>query len=462
MVYYLVLAITFFLIIYIIRINRSVFYALAEHTIALVDKLISDIDEEEKIKLVQKSTNKLVISLTKVLLVVIIAFACGSIPVIIYCLISRTAYNNLVFFSFYSILAMSFGASVPFFIPFARKKNSSYSELSQLLHRMALNNYNIAYKLFKRESKKIARKKLKKRPDFVVISGLARAGTTSLMNDLSKISDFVSLNYANMPFLMCPNFWAKIYKPKTGKLKERSHKDGIMIGLNSNEALEEYFFKVKASDSYIKDFHLSEYKITQEDYNDYLDYQSIIKLDNNKIYLAKNNNFILRYKSVREFNDDFIMVILYRDPLTHAASLMEKHRDYKKLQKEDPFVLEYMNWLGHHEFGKQHKPFMFPDSEENIRYDKESLDYWLKIWIDYYKYILTISHPNTILINYDSYCRNPKETVETILKKIGITAELPDYEPFINRRKADGEFSNDIYEAAQEVYRQLSNINPGK
>jgi hypothetical protein len=457
MVYYLVLIITFFLIVFIIRINRFVFYALAENSVALVDKLISDIDEEAKIKLVQKNTNKLVISLLKLLLVIIFAIACGSIPVIIYCLISGTHYNNLVFFSFYSILAMSLGATIPFIIPFARKNNSSYSELSQLLHRMALNNYNIAYKLFRKESKKIKRRNLKKRHDFVVVSGLARAGTTSLMNDLSKISDFVSLNYANMPFLMCPNFWAKIYKPKTRKLIERSHKDGIMIGLNSAEALEEYFFKVKANDSYIKDFHLSEYKITQEDYDDYLNYQSIIKLDNRKIYLAKNNNFILRYKSVREFNDDFLMVILYRDPLTHAASLMEKHRDYKKLQKEDPFVLEYMNWLGHHEFGEHHKPFVFRNSKENIDNDKESLNYWLKIWINYYRYVLAISHPNTILINYDSYCKNPKETIETILKKTGITTELPDYEPFINRRKADDEFSNDVYEKAQEIYRLLSN-----
>jgi hypothetical protein len=457
MAYYSVLLIAFFLIVFIIRINRFVFYAVAEYSVALVDKLISDIDEEAKIKLIQKSTNKLVISLMKMLIVVIFAFACGSIPIIIYCLISRTNYNNLVFFSFYSILAMSLGATVPFIIPFARKNNSDYSELSQLLHRMALNNYNIAYKLFKRESKKITRKNLKRRLDFVIISGLARAGTTSLMNDLSKISDFVSLNYANMPFLMCPNFWAKIYKPKTKELKERSHKDGIMIGLNSAEALEEYFFKVKANDSYIKDFHLSEYKITQEDYNDYLDYQSIIKLDNRKIYLAKNNNFILRYKSVREFNDDFIMVILYRDPLTQAASLMEKHRDYKELQKEDPFVLEYMNWLGHHEFGEQQKRFVFRKSEETIQYDKESLDYWLKIWINYYRYVLTISHPNTILINYDSYCKNPKETIEKILKKTGITTELPDYKPFINRRKTYDEFSNDVYEEAQEIYRQLSN-----
>ena len=445
------------MIAFIIRLKRFAFYTLAENSVALVDKLLSDIDEEAKIKLVQKSTRNLVISLIKMLFAVIIAFASGSIPVIIYYLITRADNNNLDSSSFYSILSISLGATVAFFLPLEKKTNYSYSELSQLLHRLALNNYNIAYRLFKQESKKITKKNIRKRNDFVIISGLARAGTTSLMTDLSKISDFVSLNYANMPFLMCPNFWARFYKPKSKKLIERSHKDGMMIGLDSNEALEEFFFKVKANDSFVEDLYLSEYSISQEDYIDYLDYQSIIKLDNSKIYLAKNNNFLLRYKSLRKFNNDFVMVILYRDPLTHAASLLEKHRDYKKLQKEDPFVLEYMNWLGHHEFGLNQKPYIFCNSEENNYDDKEKMDFWLKIWINYYRYVLTISHPNTVLINYNSYCKNPKETIETILKKIEIASDLPDYKSFNNRRKTDDEFSNDVYDIAQELYRQLGN-----
>ena len=459
MVIYSVLFISFFLIVLILRINRVVFHALAEHSVDLVDELLSNTDDELKIKLVQHSTNRLVISLLKMLLVGIFAIASGSIPLFIYYLITQTGFHSQGLNSFYSILSISFGATVPFVIPCARKEDSTYSKLSQLLHRIALNNYNIAYRLFKLESRKIIRKKLEKRQDFVIISGLARAGTTSLMNDISKISDFVSLNYANMPFLMCPNYWAKIYKPKSKKLKERSHKDGIMIGLDSNEALEEFFFKIKANDAYIKDSYLAEYAISQEDYSDYLDYQSIIKLDNRKVYLAKNNNFILRYNSVREYNDDFIMVILFREPLTHASSLMEKHSEYKILQHEDPFVLEYMNFLGHHEFGENQKHFVFSKDEENIQSDKASLDYWLKIWINYYRHVLTIRHSNTLLINYDSYCKNPKETIERILRKTGNLADLPDYEPFIKQRNAESDFSGDIYKTALGIYRQLSSAS---
>ena len=83
------------------------------------------------------------------------------------------------------------------------------------------------------------------------MTGLARAGTTSLMNHLATIETFKSLSYANMPLLLAPNTWAKFYKPKNQELKVRSHNDGIKIGLESNEALEEYFFKAISDDSFI-------------------------------------------------------------------------------------------------------------------------------------------------------------------------------------------------------------------
>lgn len=455
--YYSVLFTAFFLLALVIRINRFVFYDLAENSVSLVNYLISDIEEDIKINKVQKTTNKLVVSLFKMSLVFILSIAIGGIPVIIYALLTQTEFQNLDFTSFFPILIISSGATLAFIIPIGKKSESPYSELSQLLHKLALDNYYISNKLFKQETKKIKRKNLLRGEKFVIVSGLARAGTTSLMNDLANIDDFVSLGYANMPFLLCPNIWAKFYNPKNKQLKERSHKDGIMIGLNSNEALEEYFFKVKANDAYIKDHHLSEYEISPDDYNDYLDYQSIIKPDNKKIYLAKNNNFILRYKSVRDYNDNFIMVILYRDPLSHAGSLMEKHRDYTSLQSEDPFVLEYMNWLGHHEFGKNQKPFVFRNSDYIPDHEKETLDYWLERWINFYSHVLTIDHPNTILINYNTYCNEPGKTIEAILKKTGIATDVPNIQPFKNRRKLNAEFSRDVYEASMEVYNKLNN-----
>jgi len=455
MVFYLSLALGFALAAIIIRIYRSVFFSLAENSVALLDKLLTDVEDDEKIRLIQGSNSKLLLSLLKMVFTLVIALAAASVPVILFIMVTGTDFHSLDFLSLWSILAISIGATIPFLIPLKSINISGYSELSQLLHRLALDNYTIAYRLFKKEKKKIERRKLERRQDFIIISGLARAGTTSFMTDLSKIGDFVSLNYGNMPFLLSPNLWAKIYKPRSRELKERSHKDGIMIGLDSSEALEEFFFKVKAGDSYIHEEVLNEYSIPEDDYIDYIDYQTIIKLDDSKIYLAKNNNFILRYRSVREYNKDFMMVILFRDPLTHASSLLEKHLDYRNMQNEDRFILEYMDWLGHHEFGLHQKQFVFQEKSNIISGDRDKLDYWLKIWMNYYTFVLGIKDRNTLLINYDAYCTNPTEVIEKIVRKSGITAELPDYRSFTNKRKAEHDYSPDILKMADTIYQQL-------
>lgn len=457
MLFYIILGISLFLIALIIRFYRNAFYALAENSVALVNEFLSAAEEEVKIKQIQKKTNRLTLSLLKMLLIIVLAFALGGLIVVVYGYFVFGGLSTFDFGSFYSILSISIGATLAFVIPIGTKIKSDYSELSQLLHRMGLNNYNISNKLFKREVKKYKKGNNEQKREFVIISGLARAGTTSLMNNLAQIDEFKSLSYANMPFLMSPNLWAKFYKPKNNKVKERSHKDGIMIGLDSNEALEEYFFKVKANDSFINDSQLSEYQITKENYDEYLDYQAIIKQDDEKIYLAKNNNFILRYKSVREYNDDFIMVVLYRDPLTHASSLMEKHKDYIKLQDADPFVLEYMNWLGHHEFGKNQKPFIFDSFNVSFSDSKNDINFWLQSWINYYNYALSLEHKNTIFVNYDDFCANPVKVIQQIVGKTSNSIDVPEYKPFINKRKAEINLSdNALYNEANEIYKKLN------
>ena len=457
MVYYSILFISFFLLALSISLFRKFLHGLALNSVGLVDKLMTGgDDDDEKIKIISKSTNRLLASLGKTLLLFLVAILVGAVPLALYCVISNLAYSELDFLSLYPVLAISAGATIAFIIPISKRKdNLGYSELARLLHRMALDNYNISNRLFKRERKKIRKKGIGPKNEFVVISGLARAGTTSLMNDLAEIHAFKSLSYANMPYLMAPNTWAKFYKPKSKKLKERSHKDGIKIGLNSNEALEEYFFKVKADDSYVFDDRLEEYSISEDDYKDYLDYHAVIRKNNNKIYLAKNNNFILRYKSVRAFNDDFLMVILFRDPLTHAASLLAKHHDYLQMQEQDTFILEYMNWLGHHEFGQNQKHFIFSNSKEFEYSDKDSLNYWLESWINYYSYALSIEHPNTIFVNYDEFCEKPKDIVSRIISKMKIQIELPEYENFTNKRKTVDKYSEELLAEAQGIFEKL-------
>lgn len=450
MFFYLLLVISSFLAVWFLRVTRKQFYGLPKYSLSTLDVMLSPEDDDAKLELMQNRTGRLVGFLLLAVLLIVVAVAIGAAPYLLAPVIGLEGYQNAR--DLRVIVAVSVGASIPFFIPL--KREGGYSELEMLLHRLVLDNYNLGLKLLRREQKTRKKKGPETRPDFVIVSGLARAGTTSLMNALARHESFRSLNYGNMPFLLSPNLWKKLYRPKATEQKERSHKDGIQIGLNSNEALEEYFFKATANDAYITNEGLREYKLETDDYKNYLDYQAVIRQDEDKIYLAKNNNFLLRYRSIRQFNSDFLFVLLFRHPLYHAASLREKHLQYGQMQQDDPFVLEYMDWLGHHEFGRHHKPFVFDDSAPSTA-PAEDLNYWLEVWINYYQNALKIDDPQTLFVDYQQFCEQPGKVIQSISLKLNIK-EMPEADSgFSNQRQVELPYSETLLKQALEIYEAL-------
>lgn len=452
--YYLIVAFSFFLSFLFLKINYRTFHRLAENSLGLLNEILSKDEEDEKIDLVQGKTNKLLVNLLKVLGLIITSILIICVAIYIYALILRIKYDQIDLSSFFFIISISVGATIPFLIP-SKKDNSGYSTLAQLFHRLILDNNNLSLKLFNRDVKKINRRGVSKRKDFIIISGLARSGTTSLMTSLSEIKELKSLNYASMPLILSPIFWRKFYNPKKVKLKERSHKDGLSIGLDTVEALEEHFFIAKAKSSYIFDKTLSKHEISKDVYDDYLSYQQIVRENESSIYLAKNNNFILRYKSIRKLNNEFLMVILFRDPLSHAHSLLSQHKKFCKLQNESPFIEEYMNWLGHHEFGNNQKQFVFNTVDEIIKGDKFTLDYWLKIWCNYYSYLLILDKGKLVIIDYKDYCETPSVVINEIISKLDVDSELIKNEGFSNHRKCEERYSEELYNKSIDIYNKL-------
>ena len=80
---------------------------------------------------------------------------------------------------------------------------NNYSWLEQKLHKFALSSQFMREVTFDFESTNIA--PLSETGDHVFIAGLARAGTTILLNALYKSNIFASLSYSDMPFVLAPN-----------------------------------------------------------------------------------------------------------------------------------------------------------------------------------------------------------------------------------------------------------------
>jgi hypothetical protein len=355
--------------------------------------------------------------------------------------------------------AMLLGTSLPFLLLGRFTPKSDYSDWSKLLHRIVLGNYHIGRFLFNRE-----RKRLKDRAAEptavgpVIVSGLARAGTTALTTMLARSPVFHSLTYANMPFLLAPNLWRRFYKPSGEDAKERSHGDKVLFSLTSVEALEEYFFKVFLNDDYIHDNELVEHEVDPATLDAYDDYQRILcpKDRPGSIYLAKNNNLILRYRSLKDHRPGLCSILLFRDPVEHAFSLMKQHARFSALQEKDPFVLEYMTWLGHHEFGKGLKHFAFADGPTHPTKGPEHIDHWIAVWIAYYTRLLKlVEGEEVLLVDYRDLLNDPTAVVQRIERYVGVKLALGTVEPFENTNTYNGERDEGLFRSAMELHARL-------
>ena len=85
---------------------------------------------------------------------------------------------------------------------------SNYSWLQQRLHKIALSYQFMREVTFDVESSLMLPNE--STDNHVFVAGLARSGTTILLNALYESNDFSSLSYQDMPFILAPNLWSKL------------------------------------------------------------------------------------------------------------------------------------------------------------------------------------------------------------------------------------------------------------
>jgi hypothetical protein len=244
----------------------------------------------------------------------------------------------------------------------------NYSFIHQLLHEIFLGNKLIKKSIFELEKIIFLKKNNIKNNKHIFITGMPRSGTTALLNVLNKKTDLCSLKYKNMPFVMGPNI-SKFFKSKKLIKSERYHKDNIFIDLESPESFDEIFFLTYKNN------------IVFEELTNFV--SLVLSSYHKERYLSKNNNNYLRINNLKSIFPNSAFIIPVREPLQHSFSLLTQHNNFIKLQKKNNFVLKYMNYLGHYEFGLGHKSWFNP-----INYkDKFTINYWLEQWYLYYNYV---------------------------------------------------------------------------
>ncbi len=301
----------------------------------------------------------------------------------------------------------------------------AYSATDKVLHRLYLGNYSISRAAL--EMEEIVHGKQARQinvNEFVFVTGLARSGTTAVMRRIFETGEYASLQYSNMPFILNPNLWKRQSKISS---HERAHKDGILIDGNSPEEFDEYFWKAHLKDQYIKEDGLVVHEVDDTILAKYDQYVKLICLAKGKDkYVSKNNNNILRIQSLRKIEGHKI-IILFRDPLSHASSLLKLHKRFTKEQEGDPFSLQYFDYLGHHEFGLHHKPFLLTETFEEQRREHplDDLNYWLCVWHNYYSFVLQQITESDIILCFEDLITKPDETYKTLSERLELKTTFP-------------------------------------
>ena len=311
----------------------------------------------------------------------------------------------------------------------------NYSGIQKFLHDLVLSKKFINKSLFEIEKIIYLKNKDIKNQSHIFITGLPRSGTTSLLNFIYSSDHYASLTYKNMPFILSPNF-SKLFNKKNVSKKERLHNDGISYDINSPEALDEIFFN--NDDEFIK--------------NELVNYIQLILFSESKDkYLSKNNLNFKRIDLINSILPNSKFLIPIREPLQHAYSLFNQHLNFSQLQQGNDFIRRYMNYLGHNEFGLNHKPWNNPINFKDLN----DINYWLEQWCLFYQDILKNyqSYDNCFFIIYEELTN--QNYLKVLLEKIYFNQVENlnlNYFKNSNKKEIDIDYVKDIYENAKDIY----------
>lgn len=382
---------------------KSAFFKFALKTTSLLNAMLDyESDENTKHRNLIRKLGAMLPLFFLVLLGLFLSFLVGYLPVLAF----ENMHPNQAEPSVWKALIGMMAGSIVLFVPGWIQKKKDYSDWGRLLHRILLDNRFINLFLFQLDKRMHAKRVRIKRDDFVLVTGLARAGTTAITNLLYQSDKFHSLTYRNMPFILAPGF--RFGSRQKATLKERAHGDHLMVGVDSVEALEEPFFYYHNPHPYQGE-SVKSYTLTERENDRYIQYQNLIpRRGSTTRYLSKNNNSIIRLSELINWNPSSKVLLMFRHPMEQASSLHAQHERFIFKQDQDGFVLEYMNWLKHFEFGKGHKPFHLGEHSFVSKYSSSTLNYWLELWIYYYEYALQfLPHPQILPIDYAEFLAEP-------------------------------------------------------
>jgi len=287
----------------------------------------------------------------------------------------------------------------------------------------------------------------------IYVSGLARSGSTILLEFLARHPDTVTHRYKDYPLVFTPFFWNRFLDRvpmREGAAAERTHRDGIMVTPESPEAFEEVLWM-----AFFPSLHDPSVSAVLDDRTDnpafeafYRDHiRKLLWVRGGRRYLAKGNYNLTRLEYLLRLFPDARFVIPVREPLWHIASLMKQHALFCEGERRNPQALRHMQRVGHFEFGLDRRPVNVGDpagvAEVAAAWDRgEEVEGWARYWSQIHDHVADRLAANprlrdaTLVLRFEDLCGSPRETLGAVLDHCG----LSDREGLVERMAASIRF----------------------
>lgn len=280
----------------------------------------------------------------------------------------------------------------------------------------------------------------------VFIAGLARSGTTLLLEVLAQAPRVATHRYRDFPFIMTPVLWNLFTTAFAIEQKavERPHGDRIRITRESPEAFEEPIWQLFFP--HVHDPGRS-HRLTAADANPafdrfYIDHiRKILLIRAGTRYLAKGNYNLGRIEYLCRLFEDARFIIPIRHPMTQIVSLTRQHERFCAFGRTSPQVPAYLSAAGHYEFGPQRRPqCLYSGAGDEIQRAWASggihLGYAIQ-WAHVYRFVSQLAAAEELrsrihVLRYEDLCASPENEIEKALRFAALEAS-PAIEAAIGR-----------------------------
>ena len=266
----------------------------------------------------------------------------------------------------------------------------------------------------------------------IYVAGVARAGSTILLESLAQHQELVTHRYRDYPPVFTPYWWNRFLErvpQHKAAPAERTHKDGIAITPDSPEAFEEVIWMAffpelhDPSQSEVLSGATSRPEF-EAFYRDHL--RKLVRVRSGRRYLSKGNYNVTRLEYLLKLFPEARFVIPVREPVWHIASLMKQHALFCAGERRHPAALRHMRHVGHFEFGLDRRPINAGDADAVAAivaaWERgDEVEGWSRHWAHVYGFLADRLDANpdlkaaSLVVRFEDMCRAPHDTIRAVL-----------------------------------------------